>query len=186
MPNQFSAPQGLPKEAQIQRLSQKTACAPLLCRQALVDSKGSLLSALLLLEEQGHVLPPTHQNQGRFSTKDKAFVPESPVDLPLEEAEHSWSWGGFLRTFQSELLHNHFELWYGEQYLKKIPVIVLLVLFPLSYGSLAIFVTVPLFFGIHYRFSAEGSFLSEFNPIILRISKSLSELRSILKPKSKK
>ncbi len=75
-----------------------------------------------------------------------------------------------------ELFSNYFELWQQEQFLTRIHVLVVLLLFPLTFGSLMIVMILPMFFGIYYRFSYEGTFLAEFNPILRRASNSLYDL----------
>lgn len=176
----FHAPRPGHQQAQIQRLASKTGCDHSLCQEALVQSKGSLLSALLYLESTGHAQPPPHPNGGSFSTK--GIQPE-PVTSPTPPGETDWESPGFYTSLQHEILQNRFELWRGDHRLCKIPVAVLILLFPLTYGSLVFLLFVPLFFGIYYRFSYEGSFLSEFNPIVKRISNSLSKFGRILHKK---
>ncbi len=179
MDSVFPTPRIDPKEAQVQRLAQKTGCDPALCREALVESQGSLLSALLLLEEKALVSPPDHPNGGFYSTKSMGQATEpAPMSDDLD-----WEGQGFWGSLQHEILHNQFEIWRGTQRLWKIPVTLLVLLFPLTYGSLVVLLILPLFFGIHYRFSSEGSFLSEFNPIVKRISNSLSNFRHLFKHK---
>lgn len=172
MSHGFSSPRVGSQDNQIQRLVQKTGCDPLLCQEALIESKGSLLSALLSLEAKGQTPPPPHPNGGFFSTKG---MPE-PQSSPVLEEGADWDNPGFFHSLQHEILQNHFEIWHREQFLLKIPVALLILLFPITYGSLVFLLILPLFLGINYRFSSEGSFLSEFNPIVKRISNYLSKL----------
>lgn len=172
------------KERQIQRLCQKSGCSRDVSMQALNQQQGSLLSAYLSLEAEGLIPPPEHPNAGFFSTKDMGILPDFP-QISVDNTQDHWSIPSFLHTIKSEIFQNNFELWYHNRYRCKIPVAMLLLLFPLTYGSLVLLLSLPLFFGVHYRFSSEGSLLSEFNPIVKRISNSLSKLPHIFKKKPK-
>lgn len=181
MSRHFPPPRNDPKETQIQRLVKKTGCDPLLCQEALVHSQGSLFSALLHLEQEGHTSPPKHPNGGCFSTKETWATLHPP---PAVEEDVAWSEPSFQSSLKHEILENRFQIWKGRDVVFQMPVVCLVLLFPLTYGSLVLLLFLPLFFGIHYRFSSEGSFLSEFNPIVRRTSTYLSKSTRIFRRKS--
>lgn len=180
MPQTFHPPVGRPKERQIKRLCDKTGCSRETSIQALLEHQGSLLSAFLALESQGVVSGPDLPHGGVFSTKDKHFVVETPA-IPEDEPEHSWSWPLLWGHFKHEIWNNNFELWHHGVMMGKLRVPLLLLLFPLTYGSLLLLLTIPLFFGVYYRFSSQGSFLSEFNPIVKRMSTFFHKVRHMFK-----
>lgn len=161
------------QEQRVERLCQKTGCSPQQAEEALSQGKGSLLSAVLYLEETGSL--PVAPG-GTFSTKDFSRSPPEPVE-PWESELHSEERKTLFSWLKEELFFNQLGLWYKEQFLFGIPVIFLLLLFPLSYGSLFPLLLLPLLFGLHYQFSAEGSFLAEFNPIMKRVTRTVSHLR---------
>ncbi len=161
-----------PYDSQILRLCQKAQCTTPEAEQALAQSQGSLLSALLYLENQGKIPCPNHPNQGFFSSKDLSLQPTTTQGGTMEKPVS----GGIWKSLHRELIANYFELWKEEEYLTRMPVLVLLFLFPLTLGSLLLVLVLPLLFGLHYRFSQEQSFLAEFNPIMKRVSLTLSEL----------
>lgn len=167
---------------QVERLCQKTSCTPEIAQEVLAEQQGSLLSAFLALEQMGQVPIPEHPSQGFFSTKDQHNLTFDAL-LPRESPEDTWSFHGFTQFLKRELVINHLELWYKDKYWRRLPVYVLLLLFPLTYGSLLPILTLPLFLGVHYRFSQEGSFLSEFNPVLRRTTKTLTDLRLNIKSK---
>ncbi len=162
----------LATQDRLARLQELTHCSLERCREA--DAQGSLLSAILFLEAEGDIPAPSHQNQGFYSTKEEHHLPDfsqftQHAPDPLESSS-------FLPLIRQEILENHFEIWTSHRYLARIPVFMLLLLFPLSYGGLFPLLLFPLFFGLHYRFSSSGSFLAEFNPIIRRIANTLHDL----------
>lgn len=158
-------------ELRLARLAEKNNCDPSLLTEAL--AQGSLLSAQLYLEEQGVARCPAHPNQGFFSTQDSPFATTAKLQ---DKKQESWTPSAFFRMVKQELFLNYLELWHKKRYLARIPVFFLLLLFPLSFGSLLLPLILPLFLGCAYRFSLEGSFLAEFNPVMTRIANSFADL----------
>ncbi len=164
----------------IQRLCEKTGCSPQEAEFAL--EQGSLLDAVAYLEEQGQVSLAV--DLGYFSTLDVSVaVEETETAVMGTDACTSDTLADWLKR---ELLFNQFQLWRGERFLCGMPVLLLLFLFPLTFGSLLPLLTLPVLLGIHYRFSYQGSFLAEFNPIMRRVTNTLTHLRRNLFGKFKK
>ncbi|MFI3254322.1 MAG: hypothetical protein R3Y63_08320 [Eubacteriales bacterium] len=155
------------------RLQNKTSCSIEKAQEALRDSDGSLLSAVLYLEKTGETSPPDHETKGFFSSKDvpKEVISPAPVSIP-----ETWTVSAFFRVMKQELFLNYFQMWHQDYHISSLPVFLLLLLFPLTFGSLFLLLLIPLFFNIHYRFSLEGSFLAEFNPIMRRVGKTFASL----------
>lgn len=170
------------KQRHLTRLEEKNpTCTPQQCLDAY--HQGSLLSAQLLLEQQGYATAPSHANGGSFCTQDLR-PPTDLNTLTSSQEESSGSPQGLFATLKREFWDNQLEVLYKQQYRQRIPVCMLLILFPLSYGSLLFLLLLPLFFNVSYRFSREGSFLAEFNPIIQRMSTSLTSVTKKIRPKS--
>lgn len=166
----------------IKRLCDRTGCSSTEAELAL--AQGSLLEAVAYLEKQGQISMESSLsvNLGHFSTLD---IPETvEKEETTVKVEHG-SRGTVLDWLKRELILNQFQLWRGKKFLCGIPVILLLVLFPLTFGSLLPILTLPLLVGIHYRFSYQGSFLAEFNPIMKRVTNTLTLLRKNLFQKEK-
>ncbi len=159
-----------PRPQDIARLQEKTSCNPQDCARALSQGEGSLLSALLLLEAEGQVEAPAQG--GSFSTKDQDAFAEFP-DFAKPQ-EDLWTWPSFYQMLRQEVFDNHLCVWAGPRQLFRVPVLLIMILFPISYGTLLPLAVIPMFFGIEYRFSHHGSFLAEFNPILRRCRKALS------------
>lgn len=162
----------------IQRLREKTGCSMEKVKEALTVTEsrdGSLLEALLYLENQGHAVIP--EQEGFYST----FGEKTPMQFPelasfSEDVETPINLKTVTHTIKEELFHNQLEVWRGDYCVGRMPVFFLLFLMPVTYGNIFPMISIPMFFGVHYRFSHSGSFLAEFNSIIFRVSKTLNEL----------
>lgn len=156
-----------------ERLLEKSACTLHQVEEALGQGDGSLLEGLLYLEQQGLVASP--EGNGSFSTKSSGRT-TAMTALPSGQTEDSWYGRGMWQVGKQELLENYLEFWYKKKYLARIPVVFLLFLMPLTYGTLFPGILIPMFFGVYYRFSSEKSFLAEFNSVLLRIARSFYEV----------
>lgn len=160
----------------IQRLREKTGCSFEKVKEALLVSEsrdGSLLEALFYLENEGHAVIP--EQEGFYSTLGE----KNPIQLPelsSEEVETPINLKTVARTIKEELFHNQFEVCRGDYCVGRMPVFFLLFLMPVTYGNIFPMISIPMFFGVYYRFSLGSSFLAEFNSIIFRVSKTLYEL----------
>lgn len=169
------------EEHRITRLTETTGCSKEKAKEAMAQGDGSLLSAVLYLEDKGHVR--VAEGEGFHSTKE---IPPPPPHIPLSPTlneEHS----SFFRVCREELFQNYLELWYKDQFLGHIPVGCFMFLMPVTYGSVFPLLVVPMFLGVYYRFSHTGSFLAEFNPVMKRMTKTLYGLvRKLWKGKTSK
>lgn len=158
-------------ESRILRLREHTGCSVEKAKEALIQGEGSLLSAVLYLEEQGHIDPP--KVQGFFSTKECKETRPSIHGTEKEKARGKT----LLQGCREELIDNYLELWYKDHFLGHIPVVCVMLLMPITYGSVFPLLIAPLFFGVYYRFSSVDSFLGEFNPIMKRMTRTLYRLK---------
>lgn len=163
----------------LDRLQLKTGCSLEKVKEAMGQGDGSLLEGLLYLEGQGHVEIP--ENNGFFSTQHSGE--EQSLDFKNSFPEEHKGLRFTLQLVKEELLENYVELWYKNTYLGHIPVVCFLLLMPLTYGTLFPMIVLPMFVGVHYRFSNETSFLAEFNSVIARLSRNLYEMSSKFKRK---
>lgn len=161
------------EEVRITRLRDKTGCSYDKAEEALSQGDGSLIVALLYLEEKSQVRIPV--GGGFYSTKEEENSFSHFPEFPQGEDTPVTFFSGAKLLF-IELWENSLQIWYKERYLVKVPVLLLLLSFPFSYGSIFPLLAIPMFFGIHYRFSLQESFLAEFNPILLRMSASLFDI----------
>lgn len=161
------------EDVRIARLREKTGCSRDKAKEALAQGDGSLLTAVLYLEEKSHVRPPV--GGGFFSSKEEqTFHDLSGFTGDGEEKPVTFFY--LLKMIFGELFLNFLEIWYKERFLLKIPVFLMILLMPVTYGSVFAFLIIPLFFGVQYRFSRQGSFLAEFNPVLQRLSTTLLDL----------
>lgn len=165
--------QGVEKDSltasRILRLREHTGCSVEKAKEALLQGEGSLLSAVLYLEEQGHIGTP--KAQGFFSTKE--YKETNPPINGTEKKKGKT----LLQGCREELIDNYLELWYKDHFLGHIPVVCVMMLMPITYGSVFPLLIAPLFFGVYYRFSSVDSFLGEFNPILKRMTRMLYRLK---------
>lgn len=162
------------EEVRITRLREKTGCSQDKAREALAQGDGSLLAAILYLEEKSHVKAPV--GGGFFSSKEEqTFLDFS--ELTRENEETPVTFFSMVKMMFAELFLNQFEIWYKERFLLKIPVFLMIILMPATYGGVFAVLIFPMFFGMQYRFSKQGSFLAEFNPVLQRMSTALFDLK---------
>lgn len=175
-------------DLRVQRLREKTGCSFEKVKEALSvteERDGSLLDALLYLENEGHAVIP--ENDGFYSTQGQEHrMVLSDLQEFSKEEDTPLKFRDVIHTIKEELFHNQLEVWVQDRCVGHMPVFFLLFLMPVTYGNIFPMICIPMFFGVSYRFSLSGSFLAEFNSIMFRVSKTLYDVgQKLFRPSSK-
>lgn len=172
---------------QVEKLRQQTGVSCEEARVALESSQGDLLEAVIWLERQGKISPPSG---GAYSTRPGGGVGEALTVLEDRRsgggADSGWKrlWAAITDLF-SRSLHNHFEVVRHDSVLLSIPVLLLVVLLLAAFW-VVFWVVVPLavvglFFGYRYHFSGADLGKESVNHVMDAVAKTAEDVKRNVK-----
>lgn len=128
-------------------------------KAVLEETDGSLLDALILLEQRGRIRSDGGQS-ARYSTRPGGGQVTPPPEEPDRDREQE-AGGSFWGSLYYYLTANRFEVVRGPETLASIPIIIFLLLILLAFWISVPLMLLGLLLGCRYRFAGPGLDSSE-------------------------
>lgn len=166
----------------VEKIREKTGVTYEEAKRALEATKGDILDAIVLLENQGKIQGPKMQVYTTVAQdSSEEFQEASKADQKKSEKKHN----GAIKTFLnwcSKMIkkgcENFFIVEKGDEHIGTVPVIVLIVLLLAAFWIVLPLLIVGLFFGFRYSFKGEITKAVDVNTACEKVAEAAETVKS--------